>query len=134
MGMRPPCGHVSPGRRRLTGGRGLGKDRALSWASVEACARARITPGRSAPPYEVSPGLLLHAAVVNTYALQTEAGLLLVDPGFTHNSQSVYTAVRAWSMAALHTVVYTHGHLDHAFGLGAFLDAGELPHIIAQEN
>jgi len=94
----------------------------------------QVTPQFSAPPHEVAPGLLLHALVVNTYALQTEAGLLLVDPGFTHNSQSVYTAVRSWCMAALHTAVYTHGHIDHAFGLRAFLDAGERPHIIAQEN
>jgi glyoxylase-like metal-dependent hydrolase (beta-lactamase superfamily II) len=30
--------------------------------------------------------------------------------------------------------VYTHGHVDHAFGLRAFLAAGERPQIIAQEN
>jgi glyoxylase-like metal-dependent hydrolase (beta-lactamase superfamily II) len=42
--------------------------------------------------------------------------------------------VRSWYTAALHTAVYTHGHIDHAFGLRAFLDAGERPHIIAQEN
>jgi glyoxylase-like metal-dependent hydrolase (beta-lactamase superfamily II) len=30
--------------------------------------------------------------------------------------------------------VYTHGHADHAFGLRAFLAAGERPDIIAQEN
>src|SRR5215831_1535875 len=91
-------------------------------------------PPRSAPPQEVASDLLLHRAFVNTYALRTEGGLLLIDPGLTQNSQSVYHAVRAWSQAPLHTAVYTHGHIDHAFGLRAFLDAGEQPHIIAQEN
>lgn len=87
-----------------------------------------------ASPQEVAPGVLMHAAFVNTYAMRTPAGLLLVDPGLTVTSQGVHSAVRAWSDAPLHTAVYTHGHADHAFGLRAFLDAGERPHIIAQEN
>ncbi len=87
-----------------------------------------------AAPHEAAPEVLMHAAFVNTYALRTPAGLLLVDPGLTMTSQSVHSAVRAWSEAPLHTAVYTHGHADHAFGLRAFLDAGERPHIIAQEN
>ncbi|MEE8435831.1 MAG: alkyl sulfatase dimerization domain-containing protein, partial [bacterium] len=36
--------------------------------------------------------------------------------------------------ALLHTAVYTHGHVDHAFGLRAFLEAGERPNIVAQAN
>ena len=88
----------------------------------------------SAPPHEVAPDVLLHAAFVNTYAVRTEAGLLLIDPGLTGTSEAVHTAVRAWSGARLHTAVYTHGHADHAFGLRAFLDAGETPQIVAQEN
>jgi glyoxylase-like metal-dependent hydrolase (beta-lactamase superfamily II) len=87
-----------------------------------------------AAPQEVAPGVLMHAAFVNTYAMRTPAGLLLVDPGLAVTSQGVHSAVRAWSDAPLHTAVYTHGHADHAFGLRAFLDAGERPHIIAQEN
>jgi alkyl sulfatase BDS1-like metallo-beta-lactamase superfamily hydrolase len=87
-----------------------------------------------APPQQVAPDVLLHAAFVNTYAVRTPAGILLIDPGLTMTSQTVYTAVRAWSAAPLHTAVYTHGHADHAFGLRAFLEAGERPLIIAQEN
>ncbi|MBI3301056.1 MAG: hypothetical protein HYZ72_03110 [Deltaproteobacteria bacterium] len=52
-----------------------------------------------APPQEVAPDVLMYAAFVNTYALRTPAGLLLVDPGLTMTSQSIYTAVRAWSEA-----------------------------------
>jgi glyoxylase-like metal-dependent hydrolase (beta-lactamase superfamily II) len=46
----------------------------------------------------------------------------------------VHQGVRAWTAAPLHTAVYTHGHADHAFGLGPFLAAGERPTIVAQEN
>lgn len=85
-------------------------------------------------PGPIAPDVFLYPAFVNTYALRTPAGLLLVDPGFTHTTGAVHEAVRRWSDAPLHTAVYTHGHVDHAFGLRAFLAAGERPQIIAQEN
>jgi len=95
---------------------------------------ASAAPPRSVPAHEVAPGVLLHRVFVNTYALRTDVGLLVVDPGLLRSAESVHRAVRAWSAAPLHTAIYTHGHVDHAFGLGPFLDAGERPHIVAQEN
>ncbi len=86
------------------------------------------------PPEELTPDVLIHASFVNTYAVRTPEGLMIIDPGLSHNSQSVYDAVRNWSDAPLHTAVYTHGHADHAFGLRAFLERGETPEIVAQEN
>jgi len=85
-------------------------------------------------PGEIAPDVFMHPAFVNSYALRTPVGLLLVDPGFGHASDSLRQAVRQWTDAPLHTAVYTHGHVDHAFGLRAFLAAGEQPQIIAQEN
>ena len=84
-------------------------------------------------PAEIAPDVFMHGAFVNTYALRTRDGLVLVDPGFTHTSGSVHDVVRRWSDAPLRVAVYTHGHVDHAFGLRAFLDAGERPAIVAQE-
>lgn len=95
-------------------------------------AHARIRV--AAPPHEPTPGVWMHAAFVNTYALATSDGLALVDPGLGHQSRSVFDGVRRWSDAPLRTAIYTHGHVDHAFGLRAFLDAGERPRIVAQEN
>lgn len=85
-------------------------------------------------PEEVAPDVLMHGSFVNTYALRTPAGLVLIDPGFSHTAENMHRAVRTWSDAPLHTAVYTHGHADHAFGLGPFLKEGRPPHIIAQEN
>jgi len=87
-----------------------------------------------ADPHEAAPDVLMHASFVNNYMLRTPAGLLSVDPGFEHLAATVHKAVRAWSSAPLHTAVYTHGHADHAFGLQPFLEAGDRPLIIAQEN
>ena len=88
----------------------------------------------AAPPQEVAPDVFMHAQFSNTYAVKTPVGLLLIDPGLSRLSGGVHRAVRAWSGAPVHTAVYTHGHIDHACGLGAFLAAGDRPHIIAQEN
>ena len=66
--------------------------------------------------------------------LKTSKGRVLIDPGFGHTAPAMHQAVRAWSDAPLHTAVYTHGHADHAFGLGPFLKAGDRPQIIAQAN
>lgn len=85
-------------------------------------------------PGEIAPDVFMYPAFVNTYAVRSPAGLLLVDPGFTHAAGAMRDAVRQWSDAPLHTAVYTHGHVDHAFGLRAFLAAGETPQIVAQEN
>lgn len=82
---------------------------------------------------EIAPDVFMHPVFVNTYALRTPDGLLLVDPGLGPSSGSVHAAVRSWTDAPLHTAVYTHGHADHAFGLRAFLEAGERPAIVAQE-
>lgn len=95
---------------------------------------AHADPRVTASPHEAAPDVLVHAMFVNTYAVRTPAGLLLIDPGLAHQSRAVHAAVRAWSDAPLHTAVYTHGHADHAFGLGAFLEAGERPLVVAQEN
>jgi glyoxylase-like metal-dependent hydrolase (beta-lactamase superfamily II) len=94
----------------------------------------RARPRLFAPPHEVAPGVLLHAAFVNSYAVRTPEGLLLVDPGLADASRSLRDAVRGWSDAPLHTAVYTHGHADHAFGLRAFLEDGDRPRIVAQER
>lgn len=87
-----------------------------------------------APAHEVAPNVLLFANFVNNYAIVLGDRLLVVDPGFLHLSAIFHESVRAWTKAPLDTVVYTHGHADHAFGVGPFLAAGERPSIIAQEN
>ncbi len=83
---------------------------------------------------EILDDVYLHSAFVNTYAVKTDSGLLLVDPGLIGLGQRVREAVRGWTQDALHTAVYTHGHVDHAFGLGPWIAAGERPLIVAQEN
>lgn len=83
---------------------------------------------------ELAPGLFLHAGASNNYVLDTGDGLLVIDPGHERTQDSFHQAVRAWSPAPVHTVTYTHGHVDHVTGFGRFLEDGERPQVVAQEN
>jgi glyoxylase-like metal-dependent hydrolase (beta-lactamase superfamily II) len=74
------------------------------------------------------------ADYVNLAAYETDAGLLLVDTGTAESAETVHSLIRKQTDAPLHTVVFTHGHLDHAFGLKPWIDAGERPRIVAHEN
>ena len=78
--------------------------------------------------------MFMCAQFSNSYAIKTPVGLLMIDTGIVGAAKQMHAAVRSWSTAPLHTVVFTHGHIDHVLGLKPFLDAGERPQIIAQEN
>jgi len=83
---------------------------------------------------EVLPDVFMHTAFVNTYAVTLGDELFLVDPGLARLAPTVHRAVREWTGKPLTVALYTHGHFDHAFGLGPWLDAGERPEIVAQER
>ncbi len=76
----------------------------------------------------------LRMPIVNAALFETDAGLVLVDTGVAAASPVLLAAARRLSDKPLHTIVYTHGHVDHAYGGWAFLEAGETPQIIAHEN
>lgn len=84
---------------------------------------------------EVAPRTwFIQPGMVNVALFETDEGLLMVDCGCAGDGPALLEAVRSVSSKPLHTVVYTHGHCDHAFGLWAFLDAGEHPEVVAHEN
>jgi alkyl sulfatase BDS1-like metallo-beta-lactamase superfamily hydrolase len=72
---------------------------------------------------ELAPGVAFFKAFVNVTAVKTAEGLVLVDTGSYHpaSHQLSFDAVRRWNGGRVHTAVYTHGHVDHAYGLPPFL-------------
>lgn len=87
------------------------------------------------PAVEVAPRVhIIQPSIVNVYVLETDDGLVLIDCGLARDADAVYGAVRDRFDVPLHTVIFTHGHLDHCFGLTRFLDAGERPQVVAHEN
>ena len=51
-------------------------------------------------------------------AFATDDGLVLVDTGRRSSpARRARAGCARWSDAPLHTAVYTHGHIDHVFGV-----------------
>ena len=75
----------------------------------------------------------------NTTAIRTNAGLVLVDTGSRDTAAQTLAALRRWDDSPVHTVIYTHGHIDHTWGarlLDEEADARGIarPRIIAHRN
>ena len=64
---------------------------------------------------------------MNVIAVRTAEGLVLVDTGSFHPAQHErsFDAVRRYAKDPVHTAIYTHGHVDHAYGLPPFLREAE---------
>ncbi|MDQ1373733.1 MAG: hypothetical protein QOJ09_1071, partial [Actinomycetota bacterium] len=74
----------------------------------------------------------------NVAAFETEDGLVLVDTGSQFMARVVHGHIRAWSSKPLHTAVYSHGHIDHVFGVPVFEEEAAAngwgaPRVIAHE-
>jgi alkyl sulfatase BDS1-like metallo-beta-lactamase superfamily hydrolase len=87
---------------------------------------------------EVAPGIAFIPAFGNISAFALEGALLLVDTGNFFRARVNFERVRAWTGLPLETVVYTHGHVDHVFGLDPYEEeaasAGRPgPHVVAHE-
>ena len=52
--------------------------------------------------------------------IDTEEGLVFLDTSGPFHAARFHELVRAWSPRRVHTAVYTHGHVDHVFGLRPF--------------
>jgi glyoxylase-like metal-dependent hydrolase (beta-lactamase superfamily II) len=78
--------------------------------------------------------LFMTTNYANLVVLETSEGLVMVDTGIAEAGPAVLEEIRKYTKAPLHTVIFTHGHADHAFGLKPWLEAGENPEVIAHEN
>lgn len=77
---------------------------------------------------------LIRFPIVNVVLVETQVGLVLIDTAYSSASEVLFEKIRELSDKPLHTVIYTHGHVDHAYGLKALLREGERPEIIAHKN
>ncbi len=92
--------------------------------------------GRSFP---IDDRTLYFCAFGNVIAVRTDSGLVLVDSGGRQAAQLMHQHVRAWDDRPVHTVIFTHGHLDHTMGVGPFDDEADAaghdrPRVVGHEN
>lgn len=87
---------------------------------------------------EVAPrSWLIRLPIVNAALFETDDGLVLVDTGMGVGGPAILDLMRQVSDKPLHTIIYTHGHVDHAYGTWGVMEAGApgLPiEIVAQEG
>jgi alkyl sulfatase BDS1-like metallo-beta-lactamase superfamily hydrolase len=50
-------------------------------------------------------------------AIRTSAGLVMIDTANAALAAKTFAAVRRWDSSPVHTVIYTHGHIDHTGGI-----------------
>jgi alkyl sulfatase BDS1-like metallo-beta-lactamase superfamily hydrolase len=72
-------------------------------------------------------------------AFQTGDGLVLFDTSGARTGSAVVQALRGWSDERFHSLLYTHGHVDHVGGAGAFVAHEEergrpKPRVVGHEN
>jgi alkyl sulfatase BDS1-like metallo-beta-lactamase superfamily hydrolase len=70
---------------------------------------------------------------------ETDDGLVAFDTSGVAGGARVVDAIRGWRKDRFHSLVYTHGHLDHVGGCGAFMaDAlsrkQPKPQVVGHEN
>jgi alkyl sulfatase BDS1-like metallo-beta-lactamase superfamily hydrolase len=75
----------------------------------------------------------------NASAIRTDAGLVLVDSGSRDTASQTFAALRRWDERPVHTVIYTHGHIDHSWGARLLDQEADAkgrarPRIIAHRN
>ena len=87
---------------------------------------------------EVADRTAFNGAFGNIAAFATDDGLLLVDTGNQVFAATNHERIREWNADRLGTVVYTHGHIDHVFGMAPFDEEATAngwapPHVVAHE-
>ena len=50
-------------------------------------------------------------------AIRTADGLVLIDTANQATAEKVLGCIRTWDASPIHTVIYTHGHIDHTGGI-----------------
>ena len=84
----------------------------------------------------LAEGTAFLPSFANVTAFETADGLVLVDTGGYVIAAQVHEQIRAWSDLPLHTAIYSHGHVDHVFGVPHFeAEEGAGPaRVVAHEN
>ena len=88
---------------------------------------------------EIGDRIAVVEAFSHSVLFQTEDGLVVFDTSGVASGNRVVEAIRGWTSDRFNTLVYTHGHIDHVGGCGAFVaDAAERsgpkPAVVAHEK
>lgn len=84
---------------------------------------------------ELDDNLALVEAFSHSVVFDSKDGLVVFDTSGAQGGQAVVRAIRSWRKTRFNTLIYTHGHIDHVGGSGAFMAAdinqGTKPQVIS---
>ena len=77
--------------------------------------------------------------MANTCVFDTKDGLVIFDVPIRQFAQKTFDQVRNITTKPVKYIIYSHGHFDHAFGYGPFIEeirkkGWDMPEVIAHEN
>jgi glyoxylase-like metal-dependent hydrolase (beta-lactamase superfamily II) len=89
--------------------------------------------------HHLGRGLHLLGLWANVCIIETEDGVVLFDAGFEFYGPRIVKEIEAITAQPVRSIIYGHGHADHAFGTGALLKDAEVhgrprPLIVAHRN
>jgi predicted esterase len=82
---------------------------------------------------EVAPRVAFVSSFANVTAIDTDEGLVLVDTGSFFLAVPTKALVRSFTQRPLHTALFTHGHVDHVFGVDLYEAEGGPARVLAHE-
>jgi alkyl sulfatase BDS1-like metallo-beta-lactamase superfamily hydrolase len=88
---------------------------------------------------ELADGVAIIESFSHVVVVDTGDGLVTFDASSAPSGRAVLESLRAWSDEPVHTIVYTHGHLDHVggsrvFGADAENHGRPMPRVVGQER
>lgn len=88
---------------------------------------------------EIADRIAIVEAFSHCVLFETDDGLVAFDTSGPLGGDKVVSAIRQWRKDPFNTLVYTHGHIDHVGGCGAFVDDAaarkqDKPKVIGHEN
>jgi alkyl sulfatase BDS1-like metallo-beta-lactamase superfamily hydrolase len=87
---------------------------------------------------QIAQDTWFYKGFANTIIRQTDDGLIIIDPAATWDTKLKFEAVRSVSTMPLNTAIYTHGHVDHVFGIPEYAEEAKAkgvprPRVIAHQ-
>ena len=70
---------------------------------------------------EIGQGVAMVEAFSHSILFETDDGLVAFDTSNPMGGSRVVEEIRRWKKDRFNTIVYTHGHVDHVGGCGAFI-------------